>query len=809
MMSSKSFLKFILSALMAIPVLFYFWYISTYGVNVLFWDEWVGFCPFYDKLQSGTLSFADLFTQHNEHRLFFPRIIFLLLGCFSNLNTVVNMYFSALLLVFTLAIIFYSYIRFFGYSEKSLLGFIPVPFLLFSFVQYENTLWGFQIAWYMLILFSVLSFVLLENIERGYILLVLAIISGVIASYSSLQGILVWPVGIVYFIFRGASEKDNRLFWLKISLSWTIIALLVVSLYFVNYHKPGYDPSIFFIFLHPVDGLKYFLSLISGIVPLQSLSGAIILGSLLLVFYFYVILRVFKLRGVSLFYLPILLIFFSLFFDIINTIGRSGLGIGCAFVSRYTSFNLIGVIGIYLALLTFTWAGQQSKIGRKANIKNSIALIILLLIIFSQIFISYSYGLEWGKNIKIKRTEGAYALLNYEKASDDTIERTLFPNAKKVKKFASLCKKYKLNVFSNPPKFAYFQSNLTLSSEPTLCSIETLNGLSINLQKQPLVIKATKKKEIVIEGWAVDKEASDVASAVFINIDDEINIPAIYGIDKKDVSKHFKNVRYRFSGYRTSFSASIIEEGEHKFYLKIISNDGTRYFKSPEVKFYIEYIAVAEGYGFFRVGQWCVDKNMNLRADTNFVYGTAGDIPVVGDFNGDGSGDYGVFRNGQWFIDTTGDQKTNICFGYGTAGDVPVVGDFNQDGEDDYGVFRDGHWYVDTNRDHRTDITFRYGKAGDTPVVGDINQDEKDDTAVFKDGQWWVDTNFDHCMNIKFTYGDAGDKPVVGDINQDGVADYGVFRNGDWYIDTDGDQKTNMKFKFGTVEDIPVVGEIG
>jgi hypothetical protein len=206
------------------------------------------YIPYYEKLQSGTLSFADLFTQHNEHRLFFPRIIFLLLGYFTNLNTVVNMYFSALLLVFILAIIFYSYMRFFGFSEKSLLGFLPVPYLLFSFVQFENTLWGLQIAWYMLILFSVLSFIFLENIKRGNVFLVFAIISGVIASYSSLQGLLVWPVGIVYLIFRGILEKDNRLFWLKIFLSWTVVALLVVSLYFVNYHQPGYHPSIFFIF---------------------------------------------------------------------------------------------------------------------------------------------------------------------------------------------------------------------------------------------------------------------------------------------------------------------------------------------------------------------------------------------------------------------------------------------------------------------------------------------------------------------------------------------------------------------------------
>jgi hypothetical protein len=771
---------------MAIPVLFYFWYISTYGVNVLFWDEWDIYIPYYEKLQSGTLSFADLFTQHNEHRLFFPRIIFLLLGCFTNLNTVVNMYFSALLLVFILAIIFYSYMRFFGFSEKSLLGFLPVPYLLFSFVQFENTLWGLQIAWYMLILFSVLSFIFLENIKRGNVFLVFAIISGVIASYSSLQGLLVWPVGIVYLIFRGILEKDNRLFWLKIFLSWTVVALLVVSLYFVNYHQPGYHPSIFFIFFRPIDGLKYFLALISAIVPIgyPSILGATVLGSLLLVFYFYVILRVLKLRGVSVFYLPFLLILFSLFFDIINTLGRSGFGIGSAFSSRYTIFNILGVIGIYLSFLSITGAVQKSEIGRKknkiralnknnkrtasinvkkqANTIKSVCLIILLLIFLSQIALSYPYGLLSGKNCKTQRTEGAYALLNYEKASDNTIERTLYPNAERLKELASICEKYKLNVFSNPPNFAYFPFNLTLSSEPTLCDI-SLNGISVYQQKQPLVIPAAK--EIVTEGWAVDKEASDVASAVFITIDDELDIPTIYGIDRKDVSKHYKNIKYRLSGYRVSFSTSTIDKGMHKLYLKIISNDGTRYFKSSEVKFYIEYITAAEGYGIvFRDGQWYVDTNRDQIADLVFVYGNAGDVPLVGDFNKDGKSDIAIFNNGKWYVDTIGGHVADLVFVYGNAGDVPLVGDFNKDGTDDIAIFRGGLWCVDTTGDHVSDMVFRYGIAGDVPLVGDINKDGRDDLAVFRNGIWCFDTNMDQIADLKFSYGIAGDVPLVGDI---------------------------------------------
>jgi hypothetical protein len=650
----------------------------------------------------------------------------------------------------------------------------------------------------------------------------------VISSYSSLHGLLVWPVGIVYFIFRGISERDNRLFWLKISLSWIVIALLVVSLYFVNYQQLGHHPSIFLIFLHPVEVLKYFLSIISAIVPLGFLSipAAIVLGSLLLVFYFYAILRVFKLRGVSVFYLPILLIFFSLFFDIINTIGRSDFGIGYAFSSRYTTFNILGVIGIYLSFLSITGATKKSEIGRKrdensalnpkrneifttknnngkntikvkkkANIIESICLIILLLIILSQISLSYPYGLVVGET-----------LLNYEIASESTIERTLHPNAERLKELASLCEKYKLNVFSNPPNFAYFPSNLTLSSDSTLCDV-SLNGISVYQQKQPPVIPVAK--EIVTEGWAEDKEASDVASAVFITIDDELDIPTIYGIDRKDVSKHYKSIKYRFSGYRASFSRSTLEEGEHKLYLKIISNDGTMYFKSSEVKFYIEYITATEEYCIvFKDGQWYVDTNSDQTAD-RYWYGAAGDIPLVGDFNNDGTNDIAVFKNGFWYVDTTGDCVPDLYIDYGAAGDIPLVEDIDDDGINDKVLFRNGMWYVDTTGDCVPDLYIEYGAAGDIPLVGDFNQDGTNDIAVFRNGVWYVDTTGDHVTDTWIWYGAAGDIPLVGDFNQDGTDDIAVFKNGFWYVDTDGDSVADLHFCYGAAGDIPLVGVIG
>ena len=138
-------------------------------------------------------------------------------------------------------------------------------------------------------------------------------------------------------------------------------------------------------------------------------------------------------------------------------------------------------------------------------------------------------------------------------------------------------------------------------------------------------------------------------------------------------------------------------------------------------------------------GQWFLDTNGNGVFDAGDVVtnygGLAGDIPVTGDWTGSGTTKIGLFRAGfLWILDTNGNgtfDAADAVFAYGspTGGiiggtpDVPVVGDWNGDGRAKVGVFRLGFfWVLDTNGDKvftAGEQAFPFGGLpGDIPVVG-------------------------------------------------------------------------------------------
>jgi hypothetical protein len=138
----------------------------------------------------------------------------------------------------------------------------------------------------------------------------------------------------------------------------------------------------------------------------------------------------------------------------------------------------------------------------------------------------------------------------------------------------------------------------------------------------------------------------------------------------------------------------------------------------------------------------------------------------------------------RWF------QVNGATYQWGYDSDVPVSGDFDGDGQPDIAVFRpwDGNWWILTSSSgFYSYLTYQWGTSGDIPVTGDYDSDGRTDIAIFRpwDGNWWILTSSSGFYSyLTYQWGTYGDVPLPGDYDYDGRTDIAVFRpwEGTWYV---------------------------
>jgi hypothetical protein len=193
------------------------------------------------------------------------------------------------------------------------------------------------------------------------------------------------------------------------------------------------------------------------------------------------------------------------------------------------------------------------------------------------------------------------------------------------------------------------------------------------------------------------------------------------------------------------------------------------------------------------VGWWC-DGAVRLRTSSGRIieygYGRSGDIPVVGDWNGDGIDVVGVVRDRTWMLRNrlgSGPSDRTFVYGQVSRGDVPIAGDWNGSGRDTVGIIRDGEWHLRNDLSGGAgQIVFTYGRIalGDRPLIGDWNGDGRDRIGIVRDGDW----HLRHALSggpgqTVYRYGRVldGDAPVMGDWTGDSVQTPGIARGHEWH----------------------------
>jgi hypothetical protein len=185
--------------------------------------------------------------------------------------------------------------------------------------------------------------------------------------------------------------------------------------------------------------------------------------------------------------------------------------------------------------------------------------------------------------------------------------------------------------------------------------------------------------------------------------------------------------------------------------------------------------------GIFRssTGQFILQISALKTIVINF--GAAGNIPVAGDWDGNGIDTPGVFDpvTGQWQL-TNGINGANVSgsspaanftFTLGQNGDIPVIGDWDGNGIDGVGFFRQGNstFNLSNNFQGTLDIKpFIFGGVASRPLAGDWNGDGITTIGAFTPSTGVMALNNTNSPgngvgDIVFIFGQNNDIPVAGD----------------------------------------------
>ena len=313
------------ATMIAISVL-YLLFVIHFSMNVLFLDDW-SVVPLVHAALHGGLTPTALWAQHNENRMLVPNLVQVGTGVITHDNTEAVIVLSAFVFITTYAVFLATF--------RSSLGrpLTPLVVLLlaavwFSFLDWENALWAFQFAWYLILFFLI---AMIYCLQRQWFMVAVAL--AVLASFSSFQGLALWPVGVVWLILRSRWWDKAILFWIASAVATTLVYLWNLRRYYV---VP--------IWRYPLDTAKFLLIEVGEVVPrANDLRLHVVFGLLILTISAFVVVQSIRHDQD---HLPVALITFGLLFDLFIALGREVYGYGEATHSNYTMPNILIVVAI-------------------------------------------------------------------------------------------------------------------------------------------------------------------------------------------------------------------------------------------------------------------------------------------------------------------------------------------------------------------------------------------------------------------------------------------------------------------------------
>ena len=208
----------------------------SYSVNIPFLDDW-DMVPILTGRRPVTLEW--LWSQHNEHRIAIPRLLYLALMKLGGYDFRAGVVFDVVVLSATAAALFIAARSIRG---RTLYSDAFFPLALLHWGQTENLVWGFTIPLVLgSALVACLLCVLMKPGPLSFRAALLLALCALALPLISATGLALVPALAVCTVLAGwelrRSQPASRSAWISISAAG-FLSLGVLFLYFVGYHRP-------------------------------------------------------------------------------------------------------------------------------------------------------------------------------------------------------------------------------------------------------------------------------------------------------------------------------------------------------------------------------------------------------------------------------------------------------------------------------------------------------------------------------------------------------------------------------------------
>lgn len=478
-----------------LPIVVQMLVVATFGEDTLLWDEFT-YAEAFRDIGDGKPWLHWIWRQHNEHRIIWTKLLLFAHAPLSNWNPIVEMYASALLaglVTFGLWKIYRA-----AGGERTLV-FLPVSLLVCSLAQYMNMLYGLMTCHYFTMAGMAWSIVLLQR--QTWTGLIGAVFAAFAAMVSTLNGVVLWPIGLVVLLI-------TRQAWPRFVV-WSIGIAAAVSVYFWDYDVPVSMPPVAGL---PLDtGARALQGFVVNLgLPLSAADPrwSLALGVITLIVIARVWAGVWRAAGRERYAGIVALSLIAIGCAAAVGIGRSAFGPGTALESKYVTYATLGPVAAYLGLIVL-----PDQRWRRPLLAAFVTVLCIGLVAANV------YGFNGAAAWQQERRLTKYLLHTIDRQPDDSLSVVFVPSL--VRDAAAYLRATRLGPFRHPvdvlsvPRWR--EGTLTAPITPAtpivarlLCPVETLHDLDLAVGRPPNAPGASQLRVIVqVDGAVAARQEID------------------------------------------------------------------------------------------------------------------------------------------------------------------------------------------------------------------------------------------------------------------------------------------------------------